>query len=72
MGDLWFMIQERFVFVLLFMIVILASLILLMATWKSRVNIPKSLTVTILVISTILIVSALFAMIFSLSFGYNS
>jgi len=72
MGGLWFMIQERFVFVSIFMIIILASFFLLMATWKSRVNIPKSLTATIIIISTILISSALFALIFSLSFGYNS
>lgn len=72
MGGLWFMLQERFVFVLIFMIIILASFFLLMATWKSRVNIPKNLTVTIILISTILIAGALFALIFSLSFGYNS
>lgn len=70
--DLWFMIQERFAFLLIFLIIILLSVFLLVATWKSRTNIPKSLTTIITLISISFIVASLIAMIFIVSFGYNS
>lgn len=45
---------------------------LLVATLKNRTNIPKKITAIITLISTIFIVVSLIAMIFIISFGYNS
>ena len=70
--DLWFMIKERSAFLSFFLIIVLLSVFLLVATWKNRTNIPKSLTAIITIISTIFIVASLIAMIFIISFGYNS
>ncbi|VDG97671.1 Uncharacterised protein [Lysinibacillus sphaericus] len=70
--DLWVMIKERSAFLSFFLILILLSVFLLIATWKNRTNIPKSLTVIIILISTIFIVASLISMIFIISFGYNS
>ncbi len=70
--DLWFMIKERSAFLSFFLIIILLSVFLLVATWKNRNNIPKSLAVIITLISTIFILASLMAMIFVISFGYNS
>ncbi len=70
--DLWFMIKERSTFLSFFLIIILLSVFLLVATWKNRTNIPKNLIAIITLISTIFIVVSLIAMIFIISFGYNS
>lgn len=70
--DLWFMIKERSAFLSIFLIIILLSVFLLVANWKNRTNIPKSLTVIINLISTVFIVASLIAMIFIILFGYNS
>jgi len=70
--DLWFMIKERAPFLSFFLFIILLSVFLLVSTWKNRTNIPKSLTAIITFISIILVVASLIAMIFTISFGYNS
>lgn len=70
--DFWFMIKERSAFLSFFLIIIFLSVFLSVATWKNRTNIPKSLTVIITLISTIFIVASLIAMVFIISFGYNS
>jgi len=70
--DLWFMIKERSAFLSIFLIIILLSVFLLVANWKNRTNIPKSLTVIINLISTVFIVASLIAMIFIILFSYNS
>lgn len=70
--DLWFMIKERTGFLSFFLVIILLSVFLLIATWKNRTNIPKSLTAILALISTVFIVVSLIAMIFLNSFGYNS
>lgn len=70
--DLWVMIKERSAYLSFFLIIILLSVFLLVATWKNRTNIPNSLTVSIILISTIFIVGSLISMIFIISFGYNS
>ncbi len=70
--DLWFIIKERFAFLSIFLIIILLSVFLLVAIRKNRTNIPKSLTVSVTIISIIFIIVSLTAMIFIISFGYNS
>ncbi|PIC96815.1 hypothetical protein CSV69_04680 [Sporosarcina sp. P26b] len=70
--DIWFIIKERFAFLSIFLIIILLSVFLLVAIRKNRTNIPKSLTVSITIISIIFIVVSVTAMIFIISFGYNS
>ncbi|ARK20309.1 hypothetical protein SporoP32a_01340 [Sporosarcina ureae] len=70
--DLWFIIKERFAFLSIFLIIILLSVFLLVAIRKNRTNIPKSLTVSITIISIIFIVVSVTAMIFIIAFGYNS
>jgi len=70
--DLWFIIKERSGYLSFFLVIILLSVFLLVATWKNRTNIPKSLTAIIALISTVFIVASLIAMIFMISFGYNS
>jgi len=70
--DLWFMIKERTGFLSFFLVIILLSVFLLIATWKNRTNIPKGLTAILALISTVVIVVSLIAMIFLNSFGYNS
>lgn len=69
--DLWFMIKEHSASLSFFIILILLSVFLMVATWKNRTNIPKSLTLIITLISTIFIVASLNGMIFIISFGYN-
>lgn len=69
--DLWFMIKEHSASLSFFLILILLSVFLMVATWKNRTNIPKSLTLIITLISTIFIVASLIGMIFIISFGYN-
>ena len=70
--DLWAVVQERYLFLSIFVIIILASLILVSATWKSRSDMPKGLTGVIIVLGTLLIGLSLGALVFSVSFGYNS
>lgn len=70
--SLWFVVQDRLVLFGVFIAIILAAVFLSIATMKSRGNMPKSLVVTIFVICTIVIVLALFAIIFLASFGFNS
>ncbi|MCG7334879.1 hypothetical protein MHZ95_06290 [Sporosarcina sp. ACRSM] len=70
--DLWAVVQERYLFLSIFVIIILASLILVYASWKSRSNMPKGLIGVIIVLCTILIGLSLGALVFSVSFGYNS
>lgn len=70
--DLWVVVKERYMLLSIFIMIILASLILVYASWKNRYNIPKSLTVVIIVLCTLLISLSLVAMVYAISFGYNS
>ena len=70
--DFWFMIKERYVLLSFFIIFILVSLFLLLSTWKKRSDMPKSLTAIITIICAIIIVLSMFALVFAVSFGYNS
>lgn len=70
--DLSIIFQERFILISVFIIIVLASTFLMIATWKNRTYMPKGLLIVVFVISAIIIVGALFALIFSISFGYNS
>ena len=70
--DLWFVIKERYVLLSILLIILLVSLFLLLAIWKNRSDIPKSLIAIITTICTIIIVLAILALLFVVSFGYNS
>ena len=70
--DLWVVVKERYMLLSIFIMIILASLILVYASWKNRSNIPKSLTVVIIVLCTLLICLSLVALVYAISFGYNS
>lgn len=70
--DVWFIMKERFAFLSIFLIIMLLSVFLLVAIRKNRTNLPKSLTVSSTIISILFIVASLTAMIFIVSFGYNS
>lgn len=70
--DLWAVIKERYMLLSIFILIIVASLILVYATWRNRSVMPKVLTGFIFVLCTILIVISLAALVFAVSFGYNS
>jgi len=70
--DVWFIMKERFAFLSIFLIIMLLSVFLLVAIRKNRTNLPNSLTVSSTIISILFIVVSLTAMIFIVSFGYNS
>lgn len=70
--ELWTLIKERSLFLSIFLILVLLSVFLLVATWKNRSNIPKRLSLIITLVCTFFIVVSLFAMLFIISFGYNS
>jgi len=70
--DLWFMIKERYVLLSIFLIIIFVSLFLLIAIWKNRSDMPKSLTLIITIICTVIIALSIFALVFTVSIGYNS
>lgn len=66
------MAKERSGFLSIFTLILLLSIFLIIATWKNRAVIPTSLTVLINIISTFFILASILAMIFIVSFGYNS
>lgn len=70
--DFLFMIKERYVLLSFFIIFILVSLFLLLAIWKKRSDMPKSLTAIITIICTIIIVLSILVLVLLVSFGYNS
>lgn len=70
--DLWVVVKERYMFLSILIIIILASLILVYATWKNRSNMPKSLTGVIIVLCALIIGLSLVALVFAISFGFNS
>lgn len=53
------------------LIIIFVSLFLLLAIWKNRSEVPRSLTVIITIICTGIIVLSILALVFAVSFGYN-
>lgn len=70
--DLWFIIKERYMLLSVLLIITIVSLFLLLAIWKNRSEVPKSLTVIITVICMGIIILSLLALVFAISFGYNS
>ena len=70
--DFLFLIKERLPFLSFFLIIILLSIFLLIATWKNRTHIPKSLITIVSSVSITFIIVSLIAMIFISSFGFNS
>ena len=70
--DLWIIIKQSYVFISIFIIIMLLSLLIIGSIWKKRVNIPKSLATLTIIISGLLIIFSLFSLIFIISFGYNS
>lgn len=53
-------------------ILIILSLFLILAIWKNRFNISKTLIVVTTTICTSLLLLSVFLLIFSISFGFNS
>ncbi|PID04987.1 hypothetical protein CSV65_12135 [Sporosarcina sp. P31] len=70
--DVWFLIKERYMLLSIFLIIIVVSVFLLIAIWKNRTDMPKSLTLTITIICSIIIALSVFSLVFAVSFGYNS
>lgn len=70
--DLWIIIKQSYVFISIFIIIMLLSLLIIGSIWKKRVNIPKSLATLTIIIFGLLIIFSLFSLIFIISFGYNS
>ena len=70
--DLWFIIKERYMLLSVLLIIMFVSLFLLLAIWKNRSDVPRSLTVIISVICMVIFALSIFALVFSVSFGYNS
>ena len=70
--DLWVVVKERYMFLSIFIIIILACLILLFATWKNRSHMPRSLVGVIMVLCPLIIGLSSVALTFVISFGYNS
>ncbi|AMQ06646.1 hypothetical protein AZE41_12300 [Sporosarcina psychrophila] len=70
--DLWIIIKQSYVFISIFIIIMLLSLLIIGSNWKKRVNIPKSLAALTIIIFGLLIIFSLFLLIFIISFGYNS
>lgn len=70
--DLWISIKQRYLFLSIFIIIMLASLVLLVSIWQNRSTLPKTLTIVTIVIGLFLILLSLFSLIFILSFGYNA
>src|SRR5690625_376347 len=70
--DLFVIMKDRYMFLSFSIILVFVSLFLLFAIWKKRTDIPKSLTVIITIICTIMIISLLFVFVFAVSFSYNS
>ncbi|PIC70527.1 hypothetical protein CSV77_08580 [Sporosarcina sp. P16b] len=69
--DVWFVMKERYMLLSIFLIIIVASLFLLIAIWKNRSDMPKSLTLIITIICSVIIALSIFAWVFAVSFGYN-
>ncbi|MDW0110594.1 hypothetical protein [Sporosarcina aquimarina] len=70
--DLWFIIKERYMLLSVLLIITFVSLFLLLAIWKNRSEVPRSLTVIITVICMGIIILSLLALVFAISFGYNT
>ncbi|PID22311.1 hypothetical protein CSV61_05535 [Sporosarcina sp. P3] len=70
--DVWFVIKERYMLLSVILIILLVNLFLFLAIWKNRSDIPKSQTLIITIICTVILVLSLFALVFAVSFGYNS
>ena len=70
--DLWFIIKERYMLLSVLLIITIVSLFLLLAIWKNRSEVPRSLTVIITVICMGIIILSLLVLVFAISFGYNS
>jgi len=69
--DLLCIAKERYIFISIFTIMILLSLLMLFAIWKNRFYLSKRLLALVTVISMIIIVLSIIALLFILSFGYN-
>ncbi|PIC85859.1 hypothetical protein CSV72_11640 [Sporosarcina sp. P20a] len=70
--DVWFVIKERYMLLSIFLIILLVNMFLLIAIWKNRSDMPKSLILIITIICSIIIALSIFAFVFAVSFGYNS
>lgn len=69
---IWVTLQDRYLFLIIFMLIIFVNIVLLYAAWKNRSTIPKGLIVLVCILCSLIIVISLVMFIFILSFGYNS
>ena len=69
---MWAIVQERYLFLSIFLLFLVLSLFLLLASWKNRALLPKSLGIIVSLSSSIILVGSLLALLFILSFGYNA
>lgn len=70
--DFWIIIKERYMLLLVLLIIAAASIVLLLAVWKNRSGIKKSLLGAVTVLSVLILALTMAAMLFTISFGYNS
>ena len=70
--NIWMMVQERFIHISVFSVILIASLLLLWTTWKNRQTLPKALTLFSSMICFVLVLISMYALIFVVSFGYNA
>lgn len=70
--DIWTIIQQRFWVLTFFAFLIAISILLLFSTWKNRATQPKTLTISMTILYTIILIGSFLAIIFLISFGYNA
>lgn len=70
--DFWVMVRENAMFLVLFGVVLLTSILLFVATWKGRASLPKGLVGVLTGISGLFVLASLTGIVFLLSMGYNS
>lgn len=64
--------KERSMFLSIFTLMVLMSLILLFSVWKNRAQLPKILLIAIFILCSVIIIFALIGFVFTISFGYNA
>lgn len=70
--DLWMVMKERSMFLSIFTLMVLMSLILLFSVWKNRAQLPKILLIAICILGSVIIIFALIGFVFTMNFGYNA
>ncbi|KIL53471.1 hypothetical protein KP77_04470 [Jeotgalibacillus alimentarius] len=69
--DIWFLVKERSMLFTLFAVIIIINLLLLLAVWKKRAQLPKWLIIMTIFICTLLIALSIGLLVFTLFVGFN-